>query len=529
MKHFLHVIAALFFLTASFHAQVFDWTFSNPGQSGIGLITDSQQNIYALSSGVGGSYGPFTFTSSSQTLAKHDTSGNVIWVSWIKAANCSDISIDRFDNIYVVGSCGNAIFASANNTIQVTQLGNMDSFLAKYDSNGNILWVKTSGTPYSGDSFKVIKTDAFGNSYVCGREDYYNGNVGYAVSNFIIAKYDTQGNLLWTKDSNWRGGANPAGIDIDKFGNCYIGGGFSDSAFFENTVLTTNTYGTIFFAKYNSAGNLLWVKKIGTSYDECYNLNYDKKNGIYLTGRHSAGSNFSGVTLTPKGMYIAKYDTSGSILWAHHENAVAGVRIVSDTTSCYVTGWFKNTATFGVGNNAHGVQSNKWNRDLFVVKYDGAGNVQWAIAPGGNNTDMNQVMAITADNSKNIFITGMYSGITTFGNTTLTQTSGIFLTKIKDQPNTIITGLPGKTHNASIILYPTPTNGLFNLSCEGLSEGDVQVRIINNLGETLYFEDQKQPAGRYSKVFDLSSLPKGIYFVEVRTNENRYVKKVVLE
>jgi hypothetical protein len=71
-----------------------------------------------------------------------------------------------------------------------------------------------------------------------------------------------------------------------------------------------------------------------------------------------------------------------------------------------------------------------------------------------------------------------------------------------------------------IQIYPNPTDGTFTI--EGI-EGNINVRIYNAFGGEIYHNELNLPA----KV-DLSSQPKGMYFIRVETDNSAFFKKLVI-
>lgn len=86
----------------------------------------------------------------------------------------------------------------------------------------------------------------------------------------------------------------------------------------------------------------------------------------------------------------------------------------------YVTGYFQGTMVMGTYTlTAIGGE------DVFVAKYNSAGNVLWAFSEGGTGNE--QGLALACDSSGNFAITGVYTGAPTFGTTTLSANSGYFV------------------------------------------------------------------------------------------------------
>ena len=58
---------------------------------------------------------------------------------------------------------------------------------------------------------------------------------------------------------------------------------------------------------------------------------------------------------------------------------------------------------------------------------------------------------------------------------------------------------------------------------------DLKVRILNIVGEVITSEDLQQFIGEYTKQIDLSNNAKGIYFLEIETNNGTINKKLILQ
>ena len=58
---------------------------------------------------------------------------------------------------------------------------------------------------------------------------------------------------------------------------------------------------------------------------------------------------------------------------------------------------------------------------------------------------------------------------------------------------------------------------------------DLKVRILNIIGEELINENLEQFIGEYTKQINLSDNAKGIYFLEIETNDGIINKKLILQ
>ena len=70
---------------------------------------------------------------------------------------------------------------------------------------------------------------------------------------------------------------------------------------------------------------------------------------------------------------------------------------------------------------------------------------------------------------------------------------------------------------------------MFNVTFTSETIQDLKVRILNLIGEELINENLQQFIGEYTKQIDLSNNAKGIYFLEIETNDGVINKKLILQ
>jgi hypothetical protein len=189
-------------------------------------------------------------------IAKYDPDGNCLWAKH-SGGNSPDagsgISVDINGNSYIIGTfAGSAIFE----TIQLTSYGSNDIFLAKYDPNGNCLWAKHSGGA-SSDAGNSISIDADGNSYITGYftgSATFDTTVLNSIgdNDMFIAKYDPNGNCLWIRNAGGTGLAVGSCIVVDANKDTYVAGEFIGTANFGTIQLSVDLYGA-FITKLSEA------------------------------------------------------------------------------------------------------------------------------------------------------------------------------------------------------------------------------------------------------------------------------------
>jgi hypothetical protein len=86
----------------------------------------------------------------------------------------------------------------------------------------------------------------------------------------------------------------------------------------------------------------------------------------------------------------------------------------------------------------------------------------------------------------------------------------------------------GSTIN-NLSIYPNPSRDVFNITFTSEEIQNLKVRVLNLIGEELINDKLEQFIGEYTKAIDLSENAKGIYFLEIETNDGVINKKLILQ
>ena len=78
-------------------------------------------------------------------------------------------------------------------------------------------------------------------------------------------------------------------------------------------------------------------------------------------------------------------------------------------------------------------------------------------------------------------------------------------------------------------IYPNPTRGLFNISFVSDDIVTLELLVLNASGKVIMIENKEMFVGEYTKQVDLSEYPKGIYMVQIRTNNSFITKRIVVQ
>jgi hypothetical protein len=89
--------------------------------------------------------------------------------------------------------------------------------------------------------------------------------------------------------------------------------------------------------------------------------------------------------------------------------------------------------------------------------------------------------------------------------------------------------LGGETTISHLEVYPNPFRDVFSISFVSEELQDLKLRILNILGEQVYLQEKEQYIGEYTKQINLNEYRKGVYFLEIETNNGVINKKLILQ
>lgn len=314
------------------------WVIGYGGSSedrGQGIILDATNNLYItgcfagtidFDPGVG--VANLSSISRQTFVCKLDSDGGYIWAKNMSANNgfsqANAITLDNMNNIYTTGYFhGTVDFNPGSGVANLMAMGgNYDIFISKLDSNGNFVWIKHIGGP---------------------SDETVNSN----------------------------------SIAVDITGNVYTTGVFIGGTDFDpgmNTITLNSTFGNTFVSKLDINGDFVWVKQL--DYD-VYAVISDANSNIYMTGGFSGTQDFdpnSGVfnlVATNDNDYISKWDSNGNLIWVKQMEGFysVGVAITIDALeNIYSTGFFAGTVDFDPDMGVHNLASVGSAGDIFIHK-----------------------------------------------------------------------------------------------------------------------------------------------------------------
>ena len=309
-------------------------------------------------------------------------------------------SVDSSGNIIMIGDYDTPTLTLGGFTL--TNNGEVDLYIVKYSNSGQVLWAQGIGCP-GHDSALAVTTDVNGNFYVVGLFTDVLTIGGQTLTHngwgTYIAKFNAQGDVVWVKtNAEEIGGFTVSAIKADAQGNVYFTGGYSlPELTFGSLSLTYDNYSStngprVYTAKLDSNGNTVWLRGSHSAVTNVYgssglDLSIGTNGHVAVTGYFNEPiQNFGSIALTKSAsydyncnMFILEYDAQGNALWAKnagsvYENLTRGQSTVVDAAgNVYVTGYFSNDISFD--NIAISTISGS---SQYLVKFSATGQAQWA-------------------------------------------------------------------------------------------------------------------------------------------------------
>jgi hypothetical protein len=348
----------------------------DPGSAVANLVSSTPQNIF---------------------LAKYNASGIFQWafnlgIPYVTALN---VAADATNNIILTGTLNGTVdFNPGAGVNNLTSNGNYNVFVAKYNSSGGYLWALKVGGSDSSDENRVfsgdIVADQMGNIFTVGTfygtidfdpSGGYNALTSYGTRlsgsvGIFFAKYNSNGDLLII---NAIDGPDPsssernATISLDAPGNIFVAGYFSG---------TINLGGPGSLVSNGSSDIFL------ARYDHDGNFSWNKKIGGVSSDelRDLKVDSNGDVITTGTDSFLSKYKGSnGDYIWSSQIGNANGYNIVIDSyDNILLTGNFQSTVDFDPGSAVSNLTSTIIDNS-FVAKYNPNGSYYWSFRNSGGN------------------------------------------------------------------------------------------------------------------------------------------------
>jgi len=382
-------------------------------------------------------------TDSDSDSDTYELTGNLVWVKSAGSSHperATDVGVYADGSSIITGTyyAGTVFGEGEPDETHLPPAGSDRIFTARYNADGTLRWARHEGG--SGDSIgTAVAALSDGSALITGGaagtmrlkgQDAGACSPDYGYKDIFLMKYDRYGSEEWIIKAG--GPEYDMGMDVASYpdGSSVVTGFFSGVAIFgegEQTCIRSQGEKDIFIARFSPFGKLVWVRKAGGTGDQSANSIAVFDDGSFLiTGSYENQISFNlseniEATLIPaeeKDIFVAKFNESGYLEWvaiaggeADDEGLNAGIM---NDGSIYVTGYFRDEAVFGRGNNNSVSLVSAGNKDVFLARYSKSGNFLWAQRGGGDYTDVGHGIALSPDGD--VVITGFFcGGHATFG------------------------------------------------------------------------------------------------------------------
>lgn len=463
-------------------------------------------------------------------VVKIDAQGNKLWDKRY-GGNQPDVPFDikaTPDGGYII--LGQSASSASGDKSQNSR-GSFDCWVVKLDMNGNKQWDRRYGTPsfdYSG-YIAIAKDNGYLISATTVGEGLDKTQPNWDTSGFYsdawLIRIDSFGNKLWDKRYGGIEAENCTGlIATDDGGFVFISSSLSDSSG-DKTQSSKGGY-DVWVVKIDSDGTKIWDKAIGGTDDDSPNSFALTADGGFIIGARSYSPIGGDKTVPNEADYwIVKVDKDGNKMWdkAYGGNFNDDLSFVATT----LDGGFLFSGRSNSELSGDKTENNLGHSQLWLVKTDSLGNKEWDKTIFSADAGY----GFAAQTIDNCFITWMgLAGKTEGYNTEINRditgnTPDYWVMKFCMDP----VGMEEISTEAQVNVYPNPFLKDFSINIRKDNLRQAAFFITNSFGQAIYKQQEQSLNSEYTKSVDLSYLPAGIYFLDVTTETDHVVKRIIKE
>jgi hypothetical protein len=401
--------------------------------------------------------------------------------------------------------------------------GFYDGWVVKLDASGTVQWQKCLGGS-NHEEFYAIQQTSDGGYIVAGYTESNDGDVsglhGFYDDGWVV-KLDASGNLLWQKCLGGSGEDVLYSIQQTSDGGYIVAG--TTSSYDGDVSGYHGAYGGYYentdgwVVKLDASGNLLWQKCLGGSRGDYASSIQQTSDGGYIVAGYTQSSD--GDVSGNHGFYdgwVVKLDTSGNLLWQKCLGGSDWWDVFNDIQKTSDGGYIVAGRT---DSNDGDVSGNHGSGDGWVVKLDASGNLLWQKCLGGSDEDYARSIQQTSDGGYIVV------GYTTSNDGDVSGHHGnpygysipdFWVVKLA--PDNL--GTEELSVNAKIGVYPNPVKDILHFTSK---EPVVKAEIFDQNGRLI------KTAEVFNNQLSVSSLSKGIYFLNLQTAKGKLKTKFIKE
>jgi hypothetical protein len=368
-------------------------------------------------------------------ITKFSPKGDPIYSTFLGGKGIDEIRVSTIDsagNITVAGKAGSQNFPTAN-AFQAASGGLDDVFITKLSNSGSIIF----STYLGGSDVELLPNDLRlaednnGNIYLSGTTfstNFPTLNATQATysdnGDLFLSEIDASGKLLF---STYLGGSGQDAIDriiTDASGNVYLVGVTASTDLPLKNAFQNQSSGnkTFVVAKYSADHQLVYSTYLGgTLGQELFKFTADNSGNLYLMGRtlsQDFPTTANAFQSSPGGgfgstydVFITKLDAQGGAVYStyyggsgNEDNESIGFYDVDDSGNAYVYGVTDSSDLHTMNalqTSLHG------NSDLFLAKFDAAGNADFSTYLGGRGMEKDSALVVAPNGA--IYVSGATS------------------------------------------------------------------------------------------------------------------------
>jgi hypothetical protein len=358
------------------------------------------------------------------------------------------LTVDRSGNVLIAGSFSETLDLGCG---KLQSAGGTDIFVVKYRPTASCEWSRRFGGT-ADDRATGIAAIADGDVIVTGS---FQGVVDFGGEpltsagdqDIFLVRLDQAANHTWSErfgsdKPDW-GSSVSVGPDA-----VVMTGWFWRTVDFGGGALTSlgdSWDGVV--ASFSPSGEHRWSKRLGgNGHDGISQGAVDGNGNVVVTGLYVGPADFGSGPLTFAGLsdiFLAKFTASGAPLWSKGFGNLGwsgGGAITTDNqNNVIVTGGFEGPIDFGTGAVTSECEPGVPTcRDGFIAEFSGDGVTRWSERFGGSTGD-DTGASVTADESGNVYLSGIFYGSASLPGGFMLQSSGaadVFMAKLSG------TGIP---------------------------------------------------------------------------------------
>jgi len=422
-------------------------------------------------------------------LIRVDSAGEEIWSRMYGGTGADygyDITPTSDEGYVIVGS-----------TCSFGQ-GKHDVYVLKIDYAGAVVWSKTYGG-IQDDVGASVRMTVDGGFIICGTTSSFGSS-----ADIYLLKIDSLGDSSWTKTYGGPAGESGSAVRVlPDNGYAIVGSTGSYGA----------GYSSIYLIRTDVAGDTLWTATYGGNRaDFGYGIETTGDRGYILAGATAPdGENFYDA-------FLVKVDSLGLVQWS---DTYGGI---------YEDRGYSVKPTYDGGYIMAGIAESSSARkiDVYLVKTDGGGNIEWDSAYGGAEPDYGRMVLLDPNND--YYVVGHSFSPVNKG-------SDVCLLKVEGPIKTDADGFDGTGHPDRYVLdqnYPNPFNSVTTIEYRVPARSRVTIEVFNVLGQKVKtLVDEDKTAGPYMidwKGDDATGRPMatGVYLYRFQARNQVQTKKMLL-